>query len=80
MDIIKTLWPTPFKVKEKDLVSMLIQLIIFLVLVAIAGVVIGFLNAIPVVGIITSIIGSLLGIYSLIGIILCVCKFLGAVK
>lgn len=77
MGLIKKVWPTPFKIKEKDVTSLVIQLVIFLVVCAIAGVIIGFLASIPIIGIIFSIIGSLMGIYSLVGIVLCVLKFLG---
>ena len=64
MDIIKKIWPTPFNVKEKSVGSLLIQIIIFIIIVAIAGVVIGFLSGLPNVGFIFSIIGSLLGLCS----------------
>ena len=37
---------------------------------AVAGLIIGFLQALPVVGIIFTLVGSLLGIYSLVGIVL----------
>ena len=77
MGLIMKVWPTPFKIKEKDVTSLVIQLVIFLVVCAIAGVIIVFLASIPIIGIIFSIIGSLMGIYSLVGIVLCVLKFLG---
>ena len=68
MDILKKIWPTTFKVKEHNVISLIVQLIIFVVLVAIIGVVIGILAAIPVVGIIASAVGGLLGLYNIIGI------------
>lgn len=80
MDFLKTLWPTPFKIREKNLVSFLIQLIIFLVICAVIGWLIGLLSAIPVVGIVFILIGSLMEIYSIVGIVLCVLKFLGLLK
>ncbi len=80
MDTLKKLWPTPFKIKEKDIASFLIQLIIFLVICAVVGVVIGLLAKIPLLGIIFSIIGALVEVYGLVGIVLCVLKFIGAVK
>jgi len=43
-------------------------------------VLIGILAALPIIGIIFAIIGSLMEIYSLVGIVLCVLKFLGMVK
>ena len=80
MDTLKKLWPTPFKIKEKDIASFLIQLIIFLVICAVAGAVIGLLAKIPLLGLIFSIIGALVEVYGLVGIVLCVLKFIGAVN
>ena len=79
MDFLKTLWPTPFKIKSKDLKSFLIQLIIFIVVCAVVGVLIGILSAIPILGVIFWILGSLLELYSLVGIVLCILKFLDVV-
>ena len=80
MDFLKKLWPTPFKIKKGDFVSFLVQLLIFLVLTAVFGWVISLLAGLPIVGIVFSIIGSLMGIYTLIGAVLCVLKFLDLVK
>ena len=80
MDTLKKLWPTPFKIKEKEIASFLIQLIIFLVICAVAGAVIGLLAKIPLLGIIFSIIGALVEVYGLVGIVLCVLKFIGSVN
>ena len=80
MDILKRFWPLPFKVKKGDLGSFLIQLILFIIVCAVAGLVIGLLAKIPVIGIIFSIIGSLIGIYGFIGIVVCILRFLGFLK
>ena len=80
LDYLKMIWPTPFKVQEKDVVSLVIQLVIFLVLCAVGGLLIGLLAGLPIVGFIFAIAGSLLDIYGLVGIILAVLKFLGMVK
>lgn len=80
MDFLKTLWPTPFKIKPKNVGSFLIQLIIFIVAVAIAGLLIGLLGGIPVVGWAFRIIGSLLGIYNIVGIVLCILVFADVLK
>ncbi len=79
MDLLKNLWPTPFKIKKGDLASFLIQLIIFVIVCAVVGVLFGVLGGIPILGIIFWIFGSLLEIYSIIGIVLCVLKFAGVV-
>lgn len=80
MDTLKKLWPTPFKIKEKDIASFIIQLVIFLVICAVVGWLIGILAGIPIIGIIFSLLGALVEIYGLVGIVLCVLKFIGAVN
>lgn len=80
MDFLKTLWPTPFKVKEKDITSLIIQLIIFLVVCAVVGVLIGILSGIAIIGPIFWVVGSLMELYSIVGIVLCIVNFLGLIK
>lgn len=77
MNLIKKVWPTPFKIKEKDVTSFVVQLVIFVVICALIGWAIGILAGIPILGILFSIVGALVEIYGLVGIILCVLKFLG---
>ena len=77
MNLIKKVWPTPFKIKEKDVTSFVVQLVIFVVVCALIGWAIGILAGIPILGILFSIVGALVEIYALVGIILCVLKFLG---
>lgn len=80
MDFLKTLWPTPFKIKEKDLISLIVQLIIFLVVCAVVGWLIAILSKIAIIGVVFWIIGSLMELYSIVGIVLCILKFLGMVR
>ena len=80
MEFIKTFWPTPFKVKEKDIASLVVQLIIFIVACAIAGVLLGVLAKLPVIGFVFGIVGGLLGVYNLVGIVLCILQFFGSLK
>ena len=80
MDFLKKAWPTPFKIKDKDVVSFLIQLIIFIVICAVVGFLIGILAKLPIIGIVFSLVGGVVELYGLIGIVLCVLKFLGLVK
>ena len=79
MDFLKKLWPTPFKIQKGNVVSFIVQLIIFLVVCAVVGWLIGILAGIPILGLIFALIGSLMEIYSAVGIVLCVLKFLGVV-
>ena len=80
MDMLKKYWPTPFKVKEKDVNSFVVQLIIFVVVCAIAGAIIGLLAKIPLIGLIFALIGGLVELYGLIGVVLCILLFIGVIK
>ena len=79
MDFLKTLWPTPFKVKEKDLSSLIVQLIIFVVICAVAGALISILAKIWLIGIIFIAVGSLVELYGFIGIVLCILKYFAVI-
>ena len=80
MDFVKKYWPTPFKIKRGDLTSFVIQLIVFLVVCCVVGFLIGILAKLPIIGIIFTIFGTLVEIYSIVGVVLCILKFLGKVK
>lgn len=80
MDYLKKFWPTAFKTQKKDVASLIIQILIFLVIGFVGGFAIGLLAKIPVVNIFTGIIGSLLGIYGIVGIVLCVLIYLDVLK
>ena len=77
MDLIKKLWPTPFKIEKGNLASFLIQLLIFIVITTVVGVLIGVLAGIPILGIIFWIVGGLMELYTIVGIVLCILNFLG---
>lgn len=80
MDLLKTLWPTPFKIKSKDVSSFIVQLIIFAVVCIVFGILIGILAKIPVLGWIFGIFGGLVDLYCIVGIVLCILKFLDVLK
>lgn len=79
MQFLKTLWPTPFRIKKGDVLSLVIQLVIFLVVCTVVGWLIVFLASIPVLGILFGLLGGLMEIYGVVGIVLCVLKFIGIV-
>ena len=56
MEFLKQLWPTPFKVQEKNVKSLIVQLIIFILLIAVFSVLIGILALIPIIGIVFTIV------------------------
>ena len=80
MDLLKSLWPTAYKIKEKDVRSFIIQLVIFGVFCIVVGFLIGLLAKIPIIGIVFSLVGTLFELYSLVGIALCILNFLGVIK
>lgn len=80
MDFLKKFWPAPFKIAEKDVKSFIINLLIFVVVCAVIGWLIGLLAGIPIIGIVFSLVGAVFELYGLVGIILCILKFLGVVK
>lgn len=80
MDMLKKYWPTAFKVGEKDVASLIIQIVILAVICIVVGFLISIVARIPIVGILAGLIGALVELYGLVGIVLCVLKFLGIVK
>ena len=71
MDFLKKVWPTPFKIEKGNLSSFLVRLILLVVVCAVIGILIGVLARIPVVGILFSLVGSLVELYSIVGVVLC---------
>lgn len=78
MDILKTIFPFSFKAKE--LTDFIIALIVYVIVCGICGAIIGFLAKIPILGIVFSLLGSVLGLYGLIGIILSVLVFVKVIE
>jgi len=81
MDMLRKFWPTPFKIEKGNTNSLVVQLIIFVVVCAVFGWVIGFLaNAnIPVISLLFSLVGSVFEIYGVVGIVLSVLKYFGVI-
>ena len=57
MDMLKKFFPFSFKVKEKDVTSLIVSIIIYVVVMVISGVVMGLLSLIPVINLLTGIAG-----------------------
>ncbi len=79
MDLLKKLFPISFKYAG-SVAELIIGILIYVVGGAIAGAVIGFLAGLPVIGFVFGLIGSVLGIYSLAGIIIEVLVFCKVLK
>ena len=80
MDIIKKIWPTPFKVEEKNAEQMVVQLIVFVAAFLVASILIWILHFIPIVNILCGILGTLVDVYCLVGIALVLLRFFGVLK
>ncbi len=78
MDIIKKIFPHAFKAKE--LVPFVVCLVIYALIDVVCGVVIGLLAKLPIIGIIFSAVGALVGIYAFIGIVLTILVFVKVIK
>lgn len=78
--MLQKLWPTPYKIKKGDLGSFLIQLIIFIIVCAVIGWVIGLVASLPIINIFGWILGLAVEVYSVVGIVLCLLNFLGVTK
>ena len=78
MDIFKKIFH--FSFNSKDVTNLIIALIFYIIVCGICGAIIGFLAKIPILGIVFSLLGSVLGIYGLIGIVLSVLTFIKVIE
>ena len=78
MDALKKFFPHAFTATE--LKAFIISLVIYVLIDIVCGVVIGLLAKIPILGILFSLIGSLVGLYALVGVILSILVFVKVVK
>jgi hypothetical protein len=79
MDMLKKLFPLAFGAK-KDIVALVINILIHIVVDAVLGIVISLLAGLPLVGFVFGLIGSVLGLYFLVSLILSILHFLKIVK
>ena len=88
MQYLKKFWSYSFKVEKKNVSSLVVNLIVWVVAAFVAGLVLwlaSFLTGwIPVlgwlIGVIVGILGSVVELYSLIGIVLSVLVYLDILK
>ena len=79
MDMLKKYFPLAFAAK-KDITALVINIIIHIVINAVAGVAIALLVKIPLIGIIVSTVGGLVGLYFLISLVLSILDYLKILK
>ena len=78
MEMLKKFFPAAFKATEAK--ALIIALVIYVLIDVVCGFVIGLLAKIPLIGIIFSLIGSVVGLYALVGIVLSILVFVKVVK
>lgn len=78
MDTVKKFFPNAFA--ATDVKPFVIALVIYLLIDVVCGVVIGLLAKLPILGIIFSLIGSIVGLYALAGVVLSILVFLKVIK
>lgn len=79
MDTLKKFFPLSFKF-AKDVANLIIGIIIYLVIGAVAPAILGILGFLPVIGWILGIVSSLVGIYCLAGIVIQILVFAKVLK
>ena len=88
MDLIKKIWFHSFKVEKKNVASLVVNLIIWVIATVLAGLVLWLAAALTgwipfiggLIGAIVGLIGGVIEIYSVVGIVLSVLNFLDALK
>lgn len=78
MDILKSLFPWSFK--NKTMKDLIVSILIYMAINIVGGILFGLLSAIPLIGFVFSLLGGLLGIYTLAGVILASLHFFGLLK
>ena len=78
MELLKKYFPFAFKATE--LTPFIISLVIYVLIDVVCGVVIGLLAKLPIIGIVFSLLGAVIGLYALVGIVLSILVFLKVVK
>ena len=80
MEFLKALWPMAFSINEKDTTNFVVKLLLFIIACSVVGIFIGLLAHLPLIGFIFSLIGSLVELYCVVGIVLCVLVYTGVLR
>ena len=79
MDTLKKLFPYSFK-NKKDIAALVINVLVYLVVGAIAGALIALLSGIPIVGWIIGIVGTIVDIYVFAGVVISILDYFKVLK
>lgn len=80
MDMLKPFFPFAFNFKAKDVTGLIVSIIIHFLGGAVIGAILGFLALVPIIGILFGILGTVVGLYSLAGIVFAILVFCGVLK
>ena len=78
MATLKKFFPLAFK--ATDITALIVSLIVYALIDVVCGFVIGLLAKIPLIGIIFSLLGTVVGLYALVGIVLSILVFCKVIK
>lgn len=78
METLKKFFPHAFKATE--LGAFIVTLIIYILIEVVCGFVIELLTKLPIIGVIFGLLGSLLGLYVFVGIVLAILVFVKVLK
>lgn len=75
MEKLLPYFPLSAKVDKDNVVSLVIAIVVYVVVAAVLGAILGFIGRIPIIGIVASIISTLVWIYEVVGIVLAIMVF-----
>ncbi len=78
MDKLKKFFPFAFKATEVK--PFIVSLVIYALIDIVCGIILGLLAKIPIIGILFSLLGTVIGLYALAGIVLSILVFLKVIK
>lgn len=78
MDMLKKFFPLSFG--SKDVANLVVKALIYLVVGIIAGFAIGILANIPVINLVTGLVGTLVDLYCVVGIVIAILDYLKILK
>ena len=76
MEKLKPYFPLNKSVKSGEIGSLVVAIVIYVVIAAVLGALLSILSGIPVLGIIFSIVSTLVWIYEVVGIVLAIMTFI----
>lgn len=80
MDMLKKIFPFSFNVKEKDVTSLIVSILIYIAVMIVSGIVMALLSLIPIVNLLTGIVGWVIELYAVGGIVISVLNFFNILK